>query len=1042
MRLCARSLPQRAGQRRLPLRRLRRRHRAVVGDGRRRRTSAQFVRDYAPSVALIEKLKNRGVRRLGARHRSTGRARCRAAPTRPLSLTDATLDEARLPARPTATTRSSPRIHAVARLQVCCLLGTPAEALAAARACARSIVHHVPGTVWPVIHDFWHGIALAANHAEAAPTSERDDALARAAQRAQARLRDAGRRTAPRTSCCQALLLAAEIARIEGRDARRDRALRAGDRVRGAERAADPVPARLPRAVRRAAGSRAASRARALHLHDAGARVLRAAGARRPRSTRCEREYPVLLRPTRSAAAATEPHAVEPTPPRPQTARRPTRRRARPVQRDEGGAGDRGRGRARPPARAPDAASRSRTPAPSAAPWCSRRDAGPLVHAADRPIAAAAERRAGRRRRSSASTQRAGRASSTTCGAPRESVVLAQAPDRRAARRRSVHRACTGRARSMCLPVQKQGRLVGVLYLENRARRRLHGRAHRGPAMLAPQAAIALENARLVAGLQREIGERQRRRRSWRRARRGRAAAGRPRGRELLPAPRPDRQRLARPAHAAGLDARLPRGAGDQGRRAAGRRSAAATSAIALRQSEHLATPDRRAVRAGQARLQGHARSSASRSHFGELASDVLQKFQLAAEGRTGAAARRRAAAPLPLGRCRPRPDRTRARQPDRQRAAAHAGRRPVSVGIATGRWRALVARGRHRRRHCRRRPAVHLRPLLPRCRGARRAPAAPASGLAITKRILELHGARHRGARASADAAPASRSACRCTARRGRHEALPAYTPAARRFPQSPPMQHNWPHTLWIVRHGQSAGNVARDAAEAAGLAVIDIAERDIDVPLSELGARRRTRWATGSRGCRAEQQPQVVLSSPYLRARQTAELVVESSAIRRAQAALDERLREKEFGILDRLTKLGIRQKHPELDAAAPARRQVLFPPARRRELVRRDPAPAQRARHDDARVRRPARAGRRAPGDRQLHALPARAHGRAADPRPSTAQGDVPNCAVTSYRAEQRQGRSEVLQLELVNFVAPLREAATPVTSAPDMPAAPKP
>ena len=46
------------------------------------------------------------------------------------------------------------------------------------------------------------------------------------------------------------------------------------------------------------------------------------------------------------------------------------------------------------------------------------------------------------------------------------------------------------------------------------------------------------------------------------------------------------------------------------------------------------------------------------------------------------------------------------------------------------------------------------------------------------------------------------------------------------------------------------------------------------------------------------------------------------------------------------------------------------------------------------------RPARAGGGAPGHRQLHALPARGHGRGADPRASTAQGDVPNCGVTSY------------------------------------------
>lgn len=28
--------------------------------------------------------------------------------------------------------------------------------------------------------------------------------------------------------------------------------------------------------------------------------------------------------------------------------------------------------------------------------------------------------------------------------------------------------------------------------------------------------------------------------------------------------------------------------------------------------------------------------------------------------------------------------------------------------------------------------------------------------------------------------------------------------------------MQQDWPNTLWVVRHGQSAGNVARDKAEA----------------------------------------------------------------------------------------------------------------------------------------------------------------------------------------------------------------------------------
>ncbi|GAC1330419.1 MAG: hypothetical protein NVSMB13_18490 [Mycobacteriales bacterium] len=32
------------------------------------------------------------------------------------------------------------------------------------------------------------------------------------------------------------------------------------------------------------------------------------------------------------------------------------------------------------------------------------------------------------------------------------------------------------------------------------------------------------------------------------------------------------------------------------------------------------------------------------------------------------------------------------------------------------------------------------------------------------------------------------------------------------------------WPDFLWLVRHGESSGNVARDDAEASGAAVIGI--------------------------------------------------------------------------------------------------------------------------------------------------------------------------------------------------------------------------
>ena len=41
------------------------------------------------------------------------------------------------------------------------------------------------------------------------------------------------------------------------------------------------------------------------------------------------------------------------------------------------------------------------------------------------------------------------------------------------------------------------------------------------------------------------------------------------------------------------------------------------------------------------------------------------------------------------------------------------------------------------------------------------------------------------------------------------------------------------WPKRLWLVRHGQSQGNVARDAAHEAGHSIIDLDLRDVDVPL-----------------------------------------------------------------------------------------------------------------------------------------------------------------------------------------------------------------
>ncbi|MFS0732583.1 histidine phosphatase family protein [Microbacterium sp. 1P10UB] len=154
----------------------------------------------------------------------------------------------------------------------------------------------------------------------------------------------------------------------------------------------------------------------------------------------------------------------------------------------------------------------------------------------------------------------------------------------------------------------------------------------------------------------------------------------------------------------------------------------------------------------------------------------------------------------------------------------------------------------------------------------------------------------------------------------------------------------------LWLVRHGESIGNVRASHAEREGLETIDLEDRDADVPLSEVGeeqARALGAWL-------GEHQPSRVWVSPYLRARQTLQFAAADAGLV-VSPRQDERLRDHELGILDLLTRDGVERRHPE--EAARRRRQGKFlhrPPGgeswadvalRLRSFVRDalDPAPA---------------------------------------------------------------------------------------------------
>ncbi|MGN6482363.1 histidine phosphatase family protein [Luteibacter sp.] len=121
----------------------------------------------------------------------------------------------------------------------------------------------------------------------------------------------------------------------------------------------------------------------------------------------------------------------------------------------------------------------------------------------------------------------------------------------------------------------------------------------------------------------------------------------------------------------------------------------------------------------------------------------------------------------------------------------------------------------------------------------------------------------------------------------------------------------------LYIVRHGQSAGNVLRDHAEAAGDDLIALHNRDADTPLSPLGYAQAQALGEWMAQLPDDERPDTILSSPFVRAHQTAAALAEALGIDESRIEIDERLREKEFGILDRYTRKGIETTYPELAA-----------------------------------------------------------------------------------------------------------------------------
>ena len=117
----------------------------------------------------------------------------------------------------------------------------------------------------------------------------------------------------------------------------------------------------------------------------------------------------------------------------------------------------------------------------------------------------------------------------------------------------------------------------------------------------------------------------------------------------------------------------------------------------------------------------------------------------------------------------------------------------------------------------------------------------------------------------------------------------------------------------LVVIRHGESLGNAAAAEAYAADAEVIKVGARDADVELSATGVEQATSLGRGLEPLLDGDVPALVWSSTYVRAQQTAALSLEAAGLS-LPVRLDERLRDRELGVLDLLTWKGVVNRFPQ--------------------------------------------------------------------------------------------------------------------------------
>jgi broad specificity phosphatase PhoE len=205
--------------------------------------------------------------------------------------------------------------------------------------------------------------------------------------------------------------------------------------------------------------------------------------------------------------------------------------------------------------------------------------------------------------------------------------------------------------------------------------------------------------------------------------------------------------------------------------------------------------------------------------------------------------------------------------------------------------------------------------------------------------------------------------------------------------------------------------------------------------VPLSQLGGEQATALGRWFAGAHEDGRPEVLLASPYVRAIQTAELFRAAGGCEPAEPiCLDERLREKEFGILDGLTTGGVAAEEPRQAALRGLLGKFYHRPPGGESWV--DVIFRLRALMDTVSLHY---AGRRVMiVAHQVVVLCLRyviENLTEAEILAIDAAGDVANCAITEYRFDPTAGKSGNLVLARYNVTAPMEHQGTAVTAEPE-------